>query len=150
MPALCSVTSVGMTNHRDLSSVASYLEGTTTSSHAAVRYSHMPMSGQAVGGPPHPRGPSERDLATGGLQPRQSAAASVAAAGANIWKMGATATPSGIRISVPTVPSPVELRSPEPPDAEYRTDDQEHDFEHGHHVRAPSPETPLHATPAQR
>jgi hypothetical protein len=31
--------------------------------------------------------------------------------------------------------SPVEARAPEPPDAERDTDNQEHDFKHGDHVR---------------
>jgi hypothetical protein len=42
--------------------------------------------------------------------------------------------------------SPVEARSPEPPDAERNTKEQEHDFEHGDHVE-PRPLRVLYGTP---
>src|SRR3954471_4275802 len=35
--------------------------------------------------------------------------------------------------------SPVDVRSAEPPQARHHADDQEHDFEHGHHVELPPP-----------
>src|SRR4051812_630077 len=91
---------------------------------------------------------SQRDLPTG-ARPRQLAAAAAtvagATAGAAVVIEVLTLRPIGPEIGIPP-PSPVEARPPEPPDAEYRTDDQERDFDHGHHVETPSPETQTHHT----
>jgi hypothetical protein len=51
---------------------------------------------------------------------------------------GQLVVPRLARIDSP--PSSVEARPSEPPHAEYRTDDQERDFEYGDHVATPLPE----------